>query len=235
VSFLKRWLGGSSPEPTSEAPAAEASIDLAEVSIDLAEASIDLAEASIDLDALVEALSFQLYTVTAEAADPDVVRARIADVYRDIEVAPMDPLEFEAYAAGLDEAAWRRMALLAGAAEGDEALGEALAARAAGEGAADQVKRGFIDLARDTPLLTMDLLAASSLRVEELARRFIAAVGAAVEDETPEASQAALVRLDYGRLLAEAERAKMSAEQRMEYLRKLQEEHEAARPRRGKW
>lgn len=228
MSFLKRWFGGSSPEPTSEAPAAEA--------------SIDLAEASIDLDALVEALSFQLYTVTAEAADPDVVRARIADVYRDIEVAPMDPLEFEAHAAGLDEAAWRRMALLAGAAEGDEALGEALgealaagAARAASEGAADQVKRGFIDLARDTPLLTMELLAASSLRVEELARRFIAAVGAAVEDETPEASQAALVRLDYGRLLAEAERAKMSAEQRMEYLRKLQEEHEAARPRRGKW
>jgi hypothetical protein len=167
-----------------------------------------------------------------QAADPDVVRARLADTLRDLEVAPIDPDEFDALARGLDDDGWGRLWLATVCARGDlDVLGALVAAR----GVPAVVRDGFIGFAKSSPLLTMELLRQSSLRVEELARRWIAALGARVDGETPEVSRAALERLDYGRLLAEVDRAKMSAEERMAYLKKLQEEHDASRPRRGKW
>lgn len=229
MTFFKRLFGRGSEEPAdvpteAPAPAAPAAFSAGSPPV-----------ASIDVDALLEGMASQLFEVIHEGADPDVTRARIADLYRDLGIEPMDPLEFEAHAAGLDAAAWIRVATLAGAVEDDEALGEALVALHPGGSAAEQVKSAFLNLARETPLLTLELLLSSPLRLEELARRFIAALGATVDGEEPEESWAALVRLDYGRLLAEVDRAKLSAEQRMEYLRKLQEQQEAARPRRGKW
>src|SRR5208283_4064709 len=101
-------------------------------------------------------------------------------------------------------------------------------------GAVAQVKEAFVGLALATPLLTMTLLRQSPLRVEEFARHFLARLGTAVSGETAAQSRERLERLDYGRLLAEAERAKVSAEERMEYLRQLQED-QARRARRGKW
>jgi hypothetical protein len=46
---------------------------------------------------------------------------------------------------------------------------------------------------------------------------------------------AALDRLDYARLLNEAERARESAKERTEYLRKLQEKADRMLAPRGKW
>ena len=48
-------------------------------------------------------------------------------------------------------------------------------------------------------------------------------------------SQARLERLDYRNLLKQAEAAKASAEERLAYLQKLQEDLEARRMPRGKW
>ena len=52
--------------------------------------------------------------------------------------------------------------------------------------------------------------------------------------ERAEESHTRLQRLDYRQLLAEAEKAKVSAEQRTAYIRKLQEEQEQKLGRRGK-
>jgi Flp pilus assembly protein TadD len=84
-------------------------------------------------------------------------------------------------------------------------------------------------------MLTLELLRQSSLRVEEFARHFLARLEAAVASETVAQSRARLQRLDYAQLLAEAERAKVSAEERVAYLRKLQQKQEQLLSRRGKW
>jgi hypothetical protein len=102
-------------------------------------------------------------------------------------------------------------------------------------GLARQLEEAFVGLARSTPLLTMELLRQGQLRVEEFARHFLARLGAQVAGETAAQSRERLERLDYEGLLAEAERARDSAEGRMDYLRRLQEEQDRRRPRRGKW
>ena len=70
--------------------------------------------------------------------------------------------------------------------------------------------------------------------MEELARRLLAGLGAAVAGETADESKNKLHRLDYGRLLAEAEQARRAAAERAERLKKLQDEQEQRRSRRGK-
>jgi hypothetical protein len=73
------------------------------------------------------------------------------------------------------------------------------------------VRGGFVEVAQGSPLLTLDLLKRAPLRLEELARRFVMGLGASIAGEALEVSRKALERLDYGRLLAEAERAKRDA------------------------
>jgi hypothetical protein len=198
------------------------------------EAAEEAARPAIALAPLVDQLEALLEAIAGLPVDPDVVRARLADTFRDIGVDPVDPAEFDALAKDLDEGGWARLDLATrGAAQG--VLGDALPALVAAVGARGAVEAAFTGFAKSSPLLTPELLRESSLRLEELSRRWIQSAGALVEGETPDASRAALERLDYGRLLAELERARMSAEERMAYLKKLQEEHDATRPRRGKW
>ena len=84
-------------------------------------------------------------------------------------------------------------------------------------------------------LLTMAVLRQSELRTEELARKLARHLGVGIWGESDEDSERELERLDYGRLLAEAERAKVLAEDRMAYLRERQEEELRRRRPRGKW
>jgi hypothetical protein len=167
-------------------------------------------------------------------ADLELVRARLADRCRDVGLGPLLPEDFDAMVADLDAAAQLRLALLVGMLDLDPiraCLPDLVVARPLTE----VVAASFVGLARQTPLLTLELLRQSPLRREELARRFTAALGASVHGESAKASAAQLQRLDYERLLAEAQRAQESATERLERLKKLQDEQEANRPRRGKW
>jgi hypothetical protein len=167
-------------------------------------------------------------------ADPDLVRARLADGCRDAGVAPPTPEEFDARAAGLDDEAWGRLGALAFALDLPD-LRAALAVLAAARPAPELMGAGFVEVARLTRLLTLELLGRSPLRVEELARRLVAGLGAAVRGESARAAQERLRRLDYEGLLAEAERAKEAAAGRLAALQRLQDQQEQLRPRRGKW
>lgn len=188
----------------------------------------------LDLAALVPHLQQAAPALEGRTIDPDLLRAQLADRYRDGGIAPMDPHKFEALASDLDAEAWRRLALAVAALELEPV--RALLPRLLGErDAAAQVHEAFVDFARALPLLTMELLRKSPLRVEEFARAWAARLGATIRGETPEESREALRRLDYARLLADAERARQSAHERVEYLRKLAEEDDARVPRRGKW
>jgi hypothetical protein len=188
----------------------------------------------VSLDLLLGELTALLFSCTGERPDPELVGARLADTCRDLDLAPVDPAELQDCAEPLDEEGWTRLWLLALGARTD-AIGPSLSAIAAARGARELVLEGFVGVAAATPLLTLELLLTSSLRLEELARRWLSELGATIAGETDETSREALTRLDYARLLAEVDRAKLSAEERVAYLKKLQEEHDAKHPRRGKW
>ena len=165
--------------------------------------------------------------------DIELVHARLADHYRDIELDFIAPKDFRALAEQLDEESQQRLALTVAGLD-DEALKYALP-KCLKTDATQQVRNCFFAFAIDTDLLTIELLQQSPLRVEEFARQFLARLGAEIENETHAESQQRLMRLDYRRLLNEAEQAKASAEERMDYLRQLREEQERRLARRGKW
>ncbi len=134
----------------------------------------------------------------------------------------------------MDAECWRRLALLVSAFE-DQPTRKMLASLVASRELSEIVEEGLIGLARESNLLTMAVLRQSELRTEELARKLARRLGVRIWGETEEDSERELERLDYGRLLAEAERAKVLAEDRMAYLKERQEEELRRRRPRGKW
>lgn len=190
--------------------------------------------ASLDVDALLDHFGDAAKELEHTHVDPALVRARLADGFRDAGLDPAPPAAFEVMCADLDDAAWRRMAVAVSALELEE-VQAALPKLIAGRRPEDLVREAFAVFAQESRLLTMALMRQSSLRTEEFTRLFVAASGAGVEGETAAESQARLERVDYARLLAQAESARSDAEERMKYLRKLQQEQERRFAPRGKW
>jgi type II secretory ATPase GspE/PulE/Tfp pilus assembly ATPase PilB-like protein len=188
---------------------------------------------AVELRSLERCYQRHLMENGQQQIDIELVHARLADHYRDIELDFIAPKDFRALAEQLDEESQQRFALTVAGLE-NETLKEALP-KCLKKDAAQQVRICFFAFAIDTDLLTIELLQQSPLRVEEFARQFLARLGAEIENETHAESQQRLMRLDYRRLLKDAEQAKASAEERMDYLRQLREEQESRLARRGKW
>jgi hypothetical protein len=188
----------------------------------------------VDLKAIQGQLSAGVAEWAGRPTDADLVRARLADGCRDADLDPLKSEDVDAMVSRLNDEDWRRLAVLAGALDVD-AVRAALAALAGARPLVELVDVALVGLARSTPLLTLDLLRQSPLRVEELARKFVARLGAAVAGESAQESRRHLERLDYERLLDEAERAKTAAEKQSQHLRQLQDRQEQNRARRGKW
>ncbi len=228
--FRKRRKGSKSAaspdEPTSPEPAVPdvSSLDFAGLETD----------ADLDLPALEAQLERCLPHVLEQPVDRLLLHARLADAYRDEDLEPMRADAFLEATRQLSDEAWRRLSLLVG-------LLELLECRLGvvevldDDDVASQVEQAFIGFAQEANLLTVAILRDSELRREELLRRFILRLGAGIEGETIEQSLRRLERLDYGVLLGEAERARQIAEERMAYLKMLQEAQDAARAPRGKW
>lgn len=166
--------------------------------------------------------------------EPDLVRAQLADHCRSVELLPVDPLAFMNWTQGMDAECWRRLALAVSAFE-DQPTCELLVSLVAFRELAEIVEVGLIGLARESNLLTMAVLRQSELRTEEYARKLARRLGVRIYGETEDDSERELERLDYGRLLAEADRAKVLAEERMASLQERQEEELRRRRPRGKW
>jgi hypothetical protein len=188
----------------------------------------------VNLGALLLRLTAGVTHWSNRPADPELVRARLADGCRDAGVCPPTPEEIDPRGTGFDNEAWSRLGVLSFALDLQD-VRATLTALAESRPPLDLLDTGFLNVALRTPLLTLELLGRSSLRVEELCRRLLAGLGAAVSGEAPRVSKERLERLDYGRLLAEAERAKEASRVRLEELKRLQDEEEAKRSRRGKW
>jgi hypothetical protein len=186
------------------------------------------------LDLLTATFSYAAAGLAGRAIVAELVRARLADGLRDLGIEPPTPQEIDRRVSGFDEHAWGRVAIAASVFE-IESLRQTLGQRFAGGNALPLIETGFLALARDLDLLPLPVLCQSETRIEELARQFSQRLDVGIEGESAAESAERLRRLDYARLLAEADRAKSSAEEQMDYLRKLQEEEAGRRRPRGKW
>jgi hypothetical protein len=189
---------------------------------------------ALDLSVLIASLSANLAALERAVIRPPLLLARLSDRLRDEGVDPPEPGNVNAWVSRMDAHGWRRLALLVAALDVD-AVRALLAPLARRDGVERVVRVGILDAAVEASLLTLVLLRESNVRLEELARRWMAALGVAIAGETPAVSGERLRRVDYARLLREAERAKAAAEDRMAELRKQQELAEQMRAGRSKW
>ncbi len=192
MSFLKNW--------TTKAPAAESA----------PEARILPESVPVPIAPILAAIAAVLAEIEPAALELDVARAKLGDLCRDLSLEPVDPLDLDPLAAGLDRGALDRLALLVLLLERrvvpDNVLRRILEGRIR-----TAAREGLFEVAKASSLVTFELLRGSPLRREELARRLVLGLGASVAGESLAEARAALERLDYGRLMAEAERAKRAA------------------------
>lgn len=163
----------------------------------------------ISLDAVLAIMSDVLRDLEMASADVDVARAKWADLCRDLGMSPFDPLELDALTTQFDRAAAARMALIVVMLERG-AIARDVLTRILDKRIRAATKGGIIEPVQASQLVTLDLLVQSPLRREELARRVILGFGASIRGEKLNDSRAALERLDYGRLMAEANRARQA-------------------------
>jgi hypothetical protein len=190
---------------------------------------------TLDLDQVIAKFGSAAPDWEERPIDFDLLRARFADACRDAKLTPMPPAEFEGLTKTLPVDAARRLAVFLSAFDLSEVQKTVLLL-------VDQntlqgkVLLPLVTLSNDLTLLTPKLLQQSDVRLEEFARHFCAKLEVGIEGETADHSGQRLREIDYARLMKLAEGVKLSASDRVEYLRKLQEEEEKTmRPRRGKW
>lgn len=170
---------------------------------------------------------------TSIVAQTDLLRARLADRSRDARIQPAPPDQVAAMLDALDAESLGRLSLVIAVLDLDEV--RAVSPAVLGQGPIlERIRECFVEFAFGTELLTRELLWQSPLRLEEFVRKWLEVLGVGVAEETVEESRQRLERLDYGRLLAESERAKLEAEPRLAALRALQEQRAQNAARRGK-
>ncbi|MEM9073380.1 MAG: hypothetical protein AAGE52_33050 [Myxococcota bacterium] len=183
----------------------------------------------LPLKAVIHVLRGSLPRAQHESVDAALYRARFCDALRDRRMVVPSPQELDHAESSMDPASWRRLATVTSAIE-DEAIGEAVSIAARLDEDPSRVWfEGFVGFAAGMDLHPLELLRESSHRLEEYARTWLLRVGVGVAGESSDQSIERLTRLDYARLLAEAERARDAATRRLSDLRRLQAKAERAR------
>lgn len=188
----------------------------------------------MDLDQLIAAMGQARNFWTGLPKSRLLVRARFADACRNAGVRPVVAGVFSENWEPLDAEAQLRLALFVSAME-LEAVGRRIPLFA-DEGTGAAALGRLCQLSGRLELLTSEVLENSDIRLEEIARHFCAEWGLSIQGERKAHSGNRLREIDFSRLMAEARAARDSAEDRMAYLRELQErELGTRRARRGKW
>ncbi len=175
------------------------------------------------------AVAFRLERLTSEIrlaaldlgeTEPALAAARLMDGLRDAGL-PVPPLPAWAEAAReLDRDAWQRVEVLTHLLRHGE-LGPLVARALARDPArAWSVVPAFAT--REARLLTVELLLKSPFRVEELARKWVHALGGTIEGERPDESRRRMERLDFGGVLKSLEEAGRDREERMRRLQEIE-------------
>lgn len=184
------------------------------------------------LPAVMTHVSRQAALLENQTIEAELVRARLADGYRAAGKDPWMPEAFDRAADVLDADGWRRLGIAVALLD-VKTVAEALAKKPIRD-VASHIHTAFFDFVTAHPLLTAALLRQSGQRTEEFARSFARYFGCRINGETPDVSDARLQQLDYHHLLDEAESARQTAQERMEYLKNLHAEQREQRRPRGK-
>lgn len=163
----------------------------------------------------------------------DLTRARLADGLRDQDLEPPLPEAVATLWQALDDDARRRVSLLVDVLRTVAPDFGGRVDNRIGRGAA--VVDAVFGTARDSSLLTLEILQASALRTEEFTRRLLARLRTPVAGENAADSAKRLEHLDYGRLLRSVGEAETAAAARVAELQKRKEQQEASMRGRGKW
>lgn len=191
-------------------------------------------ELSLCVDSLGSSVSDNINEFQEIEPDKELIRAQLADFYRRGGLPPFNPEMCLELLSSLDKDSIKRLAILIDALIQEDENSLVIARLSRGD-VGKQVNDLFISFAKTHDVLSADILLQSSMRREEFVRHFIKQSGAKVEGESEKESEQRLYDLDYKRLLEEASKARNSAQDRVDYLKKLQEEQENKLGRRGKW
>lgn len=190
---------------------------------------------SVDVDELIAIFGPSCGVIEMHPVHPELQRAKVADLCRDVGLRPASEREFSERWQSYDDEHQRRFALLI---FGFRAKGAAQRMRQMSVARPDQnpVFNVLHELTVELSLLTVSMLGESDVRLEEFARHFCQGIGVGINGESAEESTRRLQAIDFKRLTQEAETARASAQDRLAYLKKMQDEQEQTRrPRRGKW
>lgn len=186
-----------------------------------------------ELDVVVAQLCQIAPDIECKEIEPALVHARLADHCRDVGAYPMPSDEFVVATRELTVESWRRLALAVGVLD-EPACTAAFATMSKRTPIRQLVRDGFVRPAQELDVVTVSMICQSEVRMEEFARLLASALAIVWKGESAAQSKKRLNQINYRRLLAEADAAKMSAKERMEYLRKKQEEDDGNRRPRGK-
>lgn len=187
------------------------------------------------IDFLANAVADAALGLVDDLPDAELLQARLADHLRAMGHTPPGADMLATMLGELDEPARRRLAVAVTLLQYEDVrapLEHMIESRPV-----EQLIVGLAATAREMPSIDLPLLARSMVRAEEFARRLARTLDIAFDGEDPRRSAERLSRIDYQRLLAKVDAAKLTAEERMEALLKQQEldDERIQRVRRGKW
>lgn len=187
------------------------------------------------IDFLANAVADAAIGLIDDQPDAELLQARLADHIRDMGHTPPGADLLATILGDLDEPARRRLAVAVTLLQYEDVripLQPMIEPRSV-----DQLIAGLAATSREMQAIDLPILARSMVRAEEFARRMARTLDIPFDGEDPRRSAERLSRIDYQRLLAKVDAAKLTAEERMEALLKQQEQDDERirRVRRGKW
>lgn len=172
------------------------------------------------LEPLCDDLRRAATEVSGVDVDPELVSARLADGLRDAGVPAPVPAAWRARTQSLKKEDWERLDVLTRVLR-ESASGAQVSECVAADPA--RTERAFVEFATGAAkLLTVELLLKSMFRVEELARKWVDALGGSFEGETEAQSRELRERLDFGGVLDNLKAADRDRDERMKKLKELE-------------
>ncbi len=177
--------------------------------------------APFPLPALLEELRLAALDLGAQEPDPPLTAARFADGLRDAGLPAPSANEWRQQTGDFDDEAWHRLEILTRAFR-ESTVAPLVVARLKAE--PKRATAAFPTFCmREAQLLTRELLLKSPFRVEELARKWVFALGGEIAGESPSDSQRKMERLDFGGVLSNLKKADADRASRMKKLKELEE------------
>lgn len=178
---------------------------------------------SFELPKVQEALRALALDAWGEEVSRELVCARLMDGLRDAKIPPLSDRQVAEATKGYDQEAWRRLAILTRVFREEPAIGGEVT-KCLQADHERVLSAFFVFCTRDAQLLTLELLLKSPFRVEELARKWLRALGGGIGGETAEESDARVKRIDFGGVLKNLEAAEKDRVARQAKLKELEAE-----------